>query len=71
MLGRKEEALQEARRSVELWPISNDAVEGPSMVTDLACVYSLIGEQDRAIEQLSSVVKIPGDLSCRELKFAP
>ncbi len=71
MLGRKEEALQESRRAVELLPISRDAVEGPRMVADLAIVYSLIGERDRAIEQLSSVVKVSGTVTCGELKFAP
>ena len=41
------------------------------MVADLAIVYSLIGERDRAIEQLSSVVKVSGTVTCGELKFAP
>jgi TolB-like protein/predicted Ser/Thr protein kinase len=70
MLGRKEEALQEAQRAVELLP-SKDAVEGPRMVADLAIVYSLIGEPDHAIEQLSSVVKVASIVSYGELKFAP
>jgi hypothetical protein len=32
VLGRKEEAIQEARRAVEMLPISKDAVEGPPLV---------------------------------------
>jgi serine/threonine protein kinase/tetratricopeptide (TPR) repeat protein len=71
MLGRKEEALQEGRRAVGLLPISHDAVEGPRMAANLAIVYSLIGERDRAIEQLSSVVKLGGEVTYGEFKFAP
>ncbi|MFN2540956.1 MAG: protein kinase [Chthoniobacterales bacterium] len=71
MLGRKEAALQEGRRAVELRPITKDALAGPEIVRALAIVYSLVGESDRAIEELSTVVKMPGDLSYGELKFAP
>jgi hypothetical protein len=31
-LGRKEEALREGRRAVELLPVEKDAVNGPSMI---------------------------------------
>src|SRR5439155_6955109 len=56
-LGRKEEALQEGRRAVEMLPLSRDAVYGPEIERNVALVYSWIGERDRAIEQLSSVAK--------------
>jgi tetratricopeptide (TPR) repeat protein len=71
-LGRKEEALQEGRRAVEMLPISRDAVYGPEMLGNLALVYSWVGERDRAIEQLSSVVSLPGSApSYGELKLDP
>jgi TolB-like protein/class 3 adenylate cyclase/Tfp pilus assembly protein PilF len=70
-LGRKEEALQEGRRAVELLPISRDAVFGPELVRNLALTYCWIGERDRAIEQLSSVASLPNGPSYGELKFDP
>jgi tetratricopeptide (TPR) repeat protein len=71
-LGRKEEALQEARHAVELEPISHDAIYGPEMVGNLAIVYSWVGDRDRAIEQLSSIASSPGFApSYGELKFDP
>jgi len=69
-LGRKEEALQEGRRAVEMLPLSRDAVHGPEIERNLTLVYSWIGESDRAIEELSSVAKCPAADLC-ELKFDP
>ena len=60
-LGRKEEAIREAQRGVELLPIAKDSLNGPTMVTDLALVYAWTGERDRALEQLEKVATIPGN----------
>jgi adenylate cyclase len=70
-LGRKEEALQEARHAVELLPMSRDAVGGTQMVRNLALVYCWTGETDHAIEQLSLLTTRPSDVSYGELKFDP
>ena len=61
-LGRKEEAIREAQRAVELMPIAKDAVNGPSWVANLALVYAWTGERDRALEQLEKVATIPAVL---------
>jgi serine/threonine protein kinase/tetratricopeptide (TPR) repeat protein len=70
-LGRKEQALREARRAVELRPISRDAVEGAIVARNLASVYCWIGERDNAIEQLSLLVKEAVALSYGGLKLDP
>ncbi len=59
-LGRKEEAIREARRAVDLMPIAKDSLNGPSWVTNLALVYAWTGELDRALEQVEIVATIPG-----------
>jgi len=59
-LGRKEEAIREARRAVELLPIAKDSLNGPANVANLALVYAWTGERDRALEQLEIVATIPG-----------
>ena len=59
-LGRKEEAIREARRAVELQPIAKDAVNGPVWVANLALVYAWTGERDAALQQLEKVATLPG-----------
>src|SRR5206468_3737099 len=59
-LGRKEEAIREAQRAVDLQPIAKDSLNGPAWVTNLALVYAWTGERDRALEQLEIVATISG-----------
>lgn len=59
-LGRKEDAIREARRAVELMPISKDSLNGPTNVAGLALVYAWTGERARALEQLEKVATLPG-----------
>ena len=70
-LGRKEEAIGEARRAVELRPIGKDSFYGPELVRTLALVYAWTGEQALAIEQLEIIAKIPAGPSYGELRFDP
>jgi TolB-like protein len=70
-LGRKEEAIREALRAVDLLPIAKDSYWGPKYVTTLALVYAWTGERDRALEQLEIVAKIPYGPSYGDLKFNP
>src|SRR5262249_17637791 len=51
-LGRKEEALREGRRAVELVPVEKDAVDGKLLVKYLAIIAAWVGEKDLACEQL-------------------
>ncbi len=60
-LGRKEEAIREARRAVELQPITKDSLNGPAWIANLALVYAWSGERDRALEQLEKVATLPGE----------
>jgi Flp pilus assembly protein TadD len=48
-MGRKEEAIRESRRAVELCPEITDAVNGPQFAYNLALVYALTGEVDQAV----------------------
>jgi tetratricopeptide (TPR) repeat protein len=70
-LDRKEEAIREARRAVDLKPIAKDSVTGAELIANLALVYAWTGERDRALEQLEIIAKIPAGPSYGDLKFNP
>ena len=73
-LGRKEEALREGRRAVELLPVEKDPFNGMLMIKSLAMIAAWVGEKDLACEQIITVVRSPTGglhLSYGELKLMP
>jgi TolB-like protein/tRNA A-37 threonylcarbamoyl transferase component Bud32/Tfp pilus assembly protein PilF len=70
-LGRKEEALREGRRAVELVPVEKDALVGPTMIKYLAMIAAWIGDKDLACEQLALAVRTPSTVSYGQLKLLP
>lgn len=57
---RKEDALREARRAVELEPESQNAFHGANQAANLALVHSLVGEPDQAITLIERLLSTPG-----------
>ena len=57
---RKEDAIRESRRAVELEPESQDAFHGAFAAGNLALVYALVGEPDQAITLIERLLSIPG-----------
>jgi len=75
-LGRKEEALSEGRRAVELVPMAEEAMFGSynnegRVKTNFAMICAWLGETDLALEQLDAVTKIPGGPSYGVLRLNP
>jgi TolB-like protein len=70
-LGRKEEAVHEGWRAVELLPLEKDALHGAAMVKYLAMIAAWVDDKDLACEQLASVIRRPTDLSYGDLKLMP
>jgi len=70
-LGRKEEALHEIRRAVELVPIEKDAFNGADMIQYSAIVAAWVGEKDLALQNLAKAAQLPGFLSYGRLKLLP
>jgi len=70
-LGRKEEALREGRRAVELLPVEKDAPHGADLVKYLAMIAAWIGDKDFACEQLAIAIRGPSSLSYGQLKLMP
>ncbi len=70
-LGRKEDAIREGKRAVELLPVSKDATWGPDNVLNLAYIYILVGEQNAAMDQIEYLLSIPCELSVALLRVDP
>jgi tetratricopeptide (TPR) repeat protein len=70
-LGKKQDAITEAKRAIEMQPISKDMLDGPPLVVNLAEVYAWTGELDLAFEQAVIATKLPNALFYGDLKLAP
>jgi len=70
-LGRREVALQEGWRAVELLPVEKDAVSGPLMIVYLAMIAAWTGDNHLACEQLATAMRYPGNASYGALKLMP
>jgi TolB-like protein/Flp pilus assembly protein TadD len=70
-LGREAEAIKEGERAVALAPASRDGYIGPYLQHLLARIYVLTGEQDKAIDQLEQLLRMPYYLSPGWLKIDP
>jgi serine/threonine protein kinase/tetratricopeptide (TPR) repeat protein len=70
-LGRKEEALREGSRAVDLLPVKKDAVGGAEIVKYLAAIAASVNDKDLANEQLAIVADRPSSISYGQLKLLP
>jgi hypothetical protein len=70
-LGRREEALLEGRRAVELLPVRKDAVNGRIMIAYFAMIAAWIGDNALACEQLAVDIRYTSSLSYGQLKLMP
>src|SRR5262249_21677235 len=62
-LGRKKDALREARHAVEILPISKDYVRGTDIEIERAVVEARVGETGAALEHIRHLLSIPCLLS--------
>jgi len=72
-LGRKEDALQEGRRAMELLPYEKDSINGAHMIEFFAIIAAWVGEKDVACEYLAKAEQLPGygTISYGQLKLGP
>ncbi|PYL07167.1 MAG: hypothetical protein DME34_07380 [Verrucomicrobia bacterium] len=70
-LGRKDDAIREGRRAVELLPVEKNSIDGCLLAQYLAVIYAWTGEKDLALQQLTSVAQMPGFLSYGQLRLDP
>ncbi|MFC1628864.1 protein kinase [Gemmatimonadota bacterium] len=71
MLGERERAIQEGLAAVRILPPSRDGYYGLQSVADLAGIYTCLGEQDAALEQLEILFSRPSWFSPGINEFIP
>lgn len=70
-VGRKDEAVREARQAADISPVSSDAMDGPFFLESLARVYVMVGDYDAAIDLLDRLLAMPAGGSVTFLKLDP
>jgi tetratricopeptide (TPR) repeat protein len=70
-LGRKEEAVREGEKAAALLPVSRDGFFGPYVQHQVARIDILVGEQERALDRLEPLLKVPYYLSAGWLRVDP
>ncbi len=60
-LGMRDEAIREGKKAMNLLPIEKDAVAGTDIEIDMAKIFAMIGENDRALEYIERLLSIPAD----------
>jgi serine/threonine-protein kinase len=70
-LGQKADAIREGLEAVRLLPISKDAYTGAYVQHQLARIYILSGEPEKALEQLEPLLNVPYVLTPAWLKIDP
>jgi serine/threonine-protein kinase len=71
-LGRTEEAIREGKEAVRMMPISKDAYMGTELINYLAEIYMRCGEHEAAIDQIETLLSLPGSyLSIGILRVDP
>jgi len=70
-LDRKQDAIAEGKRAVELLPESQDAFDGPRGITALAQIYACTGESDEALRLIDHLLGTPSGLTIPLLKLDP
>ena len=70
-LGRVEDAIREGNLGVALMASEVDVSKGAHRMEDLAEIYAIVGEEERAVDALASILESPGFYSVRMLDRDP
>jgi TolB-like protein/DNA-binding winged helix-turn-helix (wHTH) protein/Flp pilus assembly protein TadD len=66
---RKDDAIREGRRSVELEPETQNAFHGAAHMANLALIYALLGERDQAIPLIERLLSTPGPVESSDFPY--
>ncbi len=69
--GNRAEAIRDGERAIQLLPLSKDGVSGPYNLHLLAKAYTVVGEQDKAVEALRQLLAHPYFLTREWIRIDP
>ena len=69
--GFKDEAVREARLTVDIYSVSSDAMAGPAFLGRLAEVYALVGEDEAALDLLDRLLDMPAGAEATVVALHP
>ena len=69
--GLKGKAIEEGAKAISLLPMTKDTYFGIYRIEDMARIYVMIGDYDKALEQISFLLSHPGPLSVKMLQLDP
>jgi serine/threonine protein kinase/tetratricopeptide (TPR) repeat protein len=58
-LGRKDDAIHEGSKAMEIYPVSLDALTGPAFVRNFAVILVRVEEYEKALDQIDYLLSIP------------
>jgi TolB-like protein/Tfp pilus assembly protein PilF len=70
-LGHKKEAIEAGEKAVKMLSISKEAYRGTCRVEDLARIYIMTGEYEKALKEIKLLLSVPGRLSVNLLQLDP
>jgi len=70
-VGRKDDAIREGLKGTALAPILKDTNTGAYNLMQLARIYTLVGEPEKAIDALEQLLKVPSNCSPPWLAINP
>jgi serine/threonine-protein kinase len=70
-LGRRQEAIREGERAVQILPVTREAWKGSFRLVDLARIYAMAGEPEKAIDLLEQLLSMPSEISRPYLRIDP
>ena len=70
-LGRREDAIHEGQTATRLLPVSREALLGADWIRNLAQIYTMVGMQAEAVEQLETLLSLESSLSPHWLRLDP
>jgi tetratricopeptide (TPR) repeat protein len=70
-LGHKSEAIAEGQRAAAISPLAKNGFNGPYIQHQLARTYIILGEPEKALDQLEPLLKVPYFLSPGWLRIDP
>ncbi len=70
-VGRADDAVRSATRAMQLLPVSEDALDGPEWVINMAQVQMRVGRMNEAIRHLRYALSIPSWISVNSIRVDP